>query len=279
MAGIKFKIHPLFYIFGLYYAITGKIFIFLIYTITALVHEIGHLLQAEKLGYSMQNITLMPYGAVISGNISGLKFKDETLLALGGPLLNLIVALFFTALWWVFPDIYAFTDIVVTANLTIALVNFIPAYPLDGGRILFSMLAVKLGESKAAKIVRGAGFVFFIALIGLFAYSCFTEINISILFFAIFILAGLSSKYRETPYIRIFNLSKNRLERGIQIKRYAVSKMTPIKKIINIIDADCYAEITVFDNNGNKIAVFNQTQLLKILETGDLYDRIEKFIV
>jgi stage IV sporulation protein FB len=279
MAGIKFKIHPLFYIFGLYYAITGKIFIFLIYTITALVHEMGHFMQAEKLGYSMQKITLMPYGAIITGNISGLKFKDETLLALAGPLLNLVIALFFTAVWWVFPEVYAFTDVVVSANLTLALVNFIPAYPLDGGRILFSVIASKYGENKALKITRGAGFVFCVSLIGLFIYSCFTAINISILFFAIFVLAGLSYKHRESPYIRIFNLSKNRLERGLQIKRYAVSSSTTIKKIINIIDADCYAEITVLDDNGNKKTIFNQNQLLKILETGDLYDRIEKFIV
>jgi stage IV sporulation protein FB len=279
MAGIKLKIHPLFFIFGLYYAIIGRVFIFLIYTITALIHEMGHLFQAEKLGYSMKNITLMPYGAVITGNIYGLKFKDETMLALGGPILNLIIALVFTAIWWVYPEIYAFTDVVVSANLTIALINFIPAYPLDGGRILFSVIAAKSGEKNAEKIVRGGGFLFFFILLGLFVYSCFTVFNISILLFAIFILAGLSYKHRENPYIRIFNISKNRLERGIQIKRYAVSVNTKIKKIISIIDADCYAEITVLDDFGNKKAVFSQNQLLKIVENADLYDEIEKFIV
>ena len=279
MASLKFKIHPLFYIFGLYYAITGKIFIFLIYTITALIHEMGHLLQAEKLGYTMKKVTLMPYGAVITGNISGLKFKDETLLALAGPMLNLIIAMFFTALWWVFPEIYAFTDIVVTANCTLAFINFIPAYPLDGGRILFSVIASKFGERKAVIITRGAGFIFCFLLLVLFVYSCFSKFNITILFFAVFILAGLSYKQRESPYIRLFNLSNNRLSRGLQIKRYAISGSTTIKKIVSLIDADCYSEIIVLDDNGNKKAVFNQNQLLKILEIGGLYDTIEKFIV
>jgi len=279
MAGLKFKIHPLFYLFGLYYAICGQIFVFLVYTITALIHEMGHLFQAEKLGYTMQKIVLMPYGAVISGNICGLKFKDETMLALGGPVLNLLIALFFTALWWVIPDIYAFTDIVVTANLTIALVNFIPAYPLDGGRIVFSVLAVKFGEKKAKRIVKGGGFVFFLILIGSFVYSSFNSLNISILFFAVFILAGLSYKQRDNSYIRIFNLSNERMTRGLQVKRYAVGKNTTVKKIISLIDADCYAEIMVLDEKGKKIAVLNQNQLLKIIENGDLYSKIEKFIV
>ena len=42
MGGVTLKIHPLFYLFGLYYALTGRIFIFIVYTIVALVHELGH---------------------------------------------------------------------------------------------------------------------------------------------------------------------------------------------------------------------------------------------
>lgn len=279
MAGLKFKIHPLFFIFGLYFAFTGRIFIFLIYTITALMHEFGHLIQAEKLGYTMNKITLMPYGAIISGNITGLKLKDETLLALAGPVLNLIIALFFTALWWIIPDIYAFTDVVVTANLTIALVNFIPAYPLDGGRILFSLLACKTTEKTARIIVRTLGFIFFFVLLAIFIYSCFKGFNLTILFFALFIISGLFYKTRENTYLRIFNIGNNRLKRGMEIKKYAVSRQTTLKKIVNIIDAECLSEIVVLDSEGNKLALFNHRQLLKIIENGDLYDKIEKYIV
>lgn len=278
MAGIKLRIHPLFFAFGVFYALTGKVFIFLIYTLTALIHELGHLFQAERLGYTMKRITLMPYGAVIDGNLYGLKLKDETVLALGGPLLNLIVALMFTAIWWVFPEVYAFTDVVVTANTAIAVINLIPAYPLDGGRILFSLLALRFGEKTAGIWVKALGAVFALALTGLFVWSCFIGFNMSILMFAVFVFLGLFTKKRENNYIRLFNVSRARLDRGIQVKTYAVHKSAQIKKIINIVDADCMFEITVLDDTGRTVARFSHAGFLKIMERAGLYERIDDYI-
>ena len=88
MGGIKLSVHPLFFIFGLFYALTGRIFVFLIYTICAVAHEIGHSLVANSIGYKLNKIKLMPFGAVVSGNIDGLKLKDEIKIALAGPLVN-----------------------------------------------------------------------------------------------------------------------------------------------------------------------------------------------
>ena len=136
MASIKLRIHPLFYAFGLYYALTGRIFIFIIYTITALLHEVGHSFIAEGLGYKLDKIILMPYGAMISGNLNGLKVKDEIKVAIAGPTINFLVAVFFVALWWIYPMSYAYTDIIAISNFTLAFINLLPVYPLDGGRIL-----------------------------------------------------------------------------------------------------------------------------------------------
>ena len=58
MGGIKYSVHPLFFAVGFYYALTGRIFIFLVYSITALVHETGHAIAAEKAGYKLNKITL-----------------------------------------------------------------------------------------------------------------------------------------------------------------------------------------------------------------------------
>ena len=126
MVGINFAIHPLFFLFGVYYSLTGKIFVFIIYTVCAVIHELGHSFAASSVGYKLNKITLMPFGAVVTGNIDGLNFKDEIKIAIAGPFINLAIALFFIALWWIFPEIYAFTDVVVEANLSLALVNFLP---------------------------------------------------------------------------------------------------------------------------------------------------------
>ena len=51
MGRLKVSIHPLFFIFGLYFALTGKVFSFLIFTLTAVIHEFGHAFVSDRLGY------------------------------------------------------------------------------------------------------------------------------------------------------------------------------------------------------------------------------------
>ena len=131
MGGVRLKVHPLVFPFAFYFALTGRIWVFLVYTVSAVIHELGHSFVATKLGYRLNKITLMPFGAVISGNSCDFRPADEIKIALAGPLLNLAVGLLFVALWWFFPESYAFTDLAAEASFSLALVNFIPCYPLD----------------------------------------------------------------------------------------------------------------------------------------------------
>ena len=137
---MRFAVHPLFLLFGLYYAFTGRLFLFLVATVVAVMHEFGHSLAAARLGYRLDKIVLMPYGALISGDIEGISLKDEIFVALAGPLVNAAAAVLFVALWWFFPDTYPYTDVAFYSSVAIALVNLLPAYPLDGGRIAEALL-------------------------------------------------------------------------------------------------------------------------------------------
>ena len=142
MGKLKIKVHPLFIIFGIYFAFTGKVFSFLIFTFSALIHELGHSLKAQKVGYRLINVTLMPFGAVIKGDISGMNYKDEIAVSLAGPLVNLVVGVVLVALWWVFPESYPYTELAVVASFAICFINLIPAFPLDGGRVLLCTLSL-----------------------------------------------------------------------------------------------------------------------------------------
>ncbi|MCQ2400222.1 MAG: hypothetical protein MJ072_06925, partial [Clostridia bacterium] len=59
---------------------------------------------AEKLGYRLVNLTLLPYGAVIKGDLKGLNLTDEIKIVLLGPLVNLLLGALTVSLWWLFPD-------------------------------------------------------------------------------------------------------------------------------------------------------------------------------
>ena len=198
---MTFSLHPLFYIFGLYFAFTGKVFSFLTITFCAVVHEFGHAFAAERLGYKLKKITLMPYGAVISGETGGMTAADEIYTVIFGPLVNLFTGLFIIALWWLFPMTYPYTELAATANFSLFFVNLLPAFPLDGGRLLLCLLTKPLGRKKAMFLTRAIGVLLSVSLFGLFVCSCFSSVNFSLAFFGAFLLSGaLEKKARRQIY-------------------------------------------------------------------------------
>lgn len=276
--GLKLKIHPLFVLFGVFYALTGRVLLFVIYTCSALLHEIGHSIVAGNCGYALNKITLFPFGAVVSGNLDGLKCRDEIKIALAGPITSFMVGIFFVALWWVFPELYAYTDIVAQANLAIGLVNFLPIMPLDGGRVLSATLSLWIKKEKAQKVCKIFGGLLSAVLFALFIYSCFNTLNLSILFFALFVLVGTFEERSKSKYVRIYSgVSTSMMKRGAIIKRIAVDKSMTIKRLISVLDVECLNEVVVFDGK-KQIKVLSQDNLSEILQKGELYSPLGKYI-
>lgn len=273
---MKIHVHPLFFIFGLYFALCGKVFLFLTVTLTALVHELGHAFYAEKLGYKMNKITLMPYGAVVNGAIDGLSYNDEILIAIFGPLTNLFVCLFFTALWWLIPSSYAYTDTVVFCNLSIACINLLPAYPLDGGRIFCAILSNFFSRKTALLITKILGFVLACLIALLFIYSCFMTVNFTLLFFALFLFTGAITKTKENSYVKIF---KNRAEflRGVkEQKRFVANGEITLKQLISVCPSDCFFTLEILDLKNKKSLILTREQTENLLSSYSYSDSLIK---
>ena len=90
--GARFSVHPLFLVLGVYYCFVGRLPVFLLSALVALQHECAHAFAAARLGYRLDRVVLMPYGAVIDGDLEGIGFRDEICVAVWGPLCNLITA-------------------------------------------------------------------------------------------------------------------------------------------------------------------------------------------
>jgi len=278
MGGIKLSIHPLFFAFGVYYALTGNIFVFLIYTIVALLHELGHSFAAEQRGYKLNKITLMPYGAIVTGNINGLKPKDEIMIALAGPLTNLCIAVIFIAGWWVYPLSYAYTDTAAVANLSIAAINLLPVFPLDGGRILLSLLSAKISEEKSLKICKWISIGFGIALAALFIASLFFAPNISLAFFSAFIIFGALNKKTENRYVKLYaGKTADALKRGLPYLKQGVSEEITVKKLINLLNPCAINEIAVFRGE-TLITVLDEKRLFEITQNSPVYSTLKEVI-
>ena len=278
MGGIELSIHPLFFVFGIYNALTGRIAIFLICCVSALCHELGHSIVAQNMGYKLNKITLLPFGAVVKGNIDGLSAIDEIKVALAGPMVNLGIGIFFVALWWIYPELYAFTDVVVQTNFSMALVNFIPAYPLDGGRILRAIISKRRSEKLADRVCSILGIVLASIMLVLFIIASTNQINLSLLFFALFCFVGAIAKPKGVKYVRLFSgISEEKLSRGVVVKRQAVSVKTKIKTLMLLLDENAVNEVEVFDGS-QRICLLSQEKILKIVEEGEIYAPIGKYI-
>ena len=241
-------------------------------TLIALQHECAHAFAAAKLGYKLNKIVLMPFGAVIDGDLRGIGFKEEITVAIWGPLCNLLTAAFFAAVWWFEPTVYAFTDTACYSSLTIALVNLLPAYPLDGGRILRSSLARTFAkkeldeqkcERKAEKICRAIT-LFFAAVFLLFflLFWARNKLNFTLLTFAIFLAVGaFGNKNELAAYGKMDFSRRDALQRGVEIKRVAVLDTCQIKSTFRYLSRESYLILEVYDEAENHLFNLSQNQL------------------
>lgn len=141
--------------------------------VVIVVHELGHALVARRYGIPTRDIMLLPIGGIASLERMPEKPSQELAVAVVGPVINLVLA----ALCYV-P--FAFTDPgtlanvlfkqLVWINVGLAVFNMIPAFPMDGGRALRAVLAMRMGNERATDIAAQLGKVFAIAIgvLGLF---------------------------------------------------------------------------------------------------------------
>ena len=151
---LKIKLNPFLYPLFFLAGLTGQISSLLFAFISVLLHETAHLVTAFSFGYRTFWIELFPFGGVARMEAS--LFNDpvaEAVTALAGPLQSILLAFFLRA-FAAFLHIPALTGALVRINFALGLFNLLPLFPLDGGRILRSFLARKLGYKKATAYVK-----------------------------------------------------------------------------------------------------------------------------
>ncbi len=275
-----FRIHPLFLLVGIWYACTGELFLFLLSALVAIQHECAHAFASARLGYRLDKIILMPFGAVIDGDLRGINFKDEIYVALCGPLCNLITAGFFVAIWWLVPTVYAFTDTACLSSLAIALVNLLPAYPLDGGRILKCMLvrffikqypSEEIALKKAEKICRIITLFFASVTFALFvALVIKKHFHFTLLTFSVFLAVGaFGNKDKQAVYKKMDFSHRDALSRGIELRRVAVLDTCTVKNALRFLSRDCYLVLEVYDCKERYLFSLPQNEFFDLFSKSD----------
>ena len=258
----RIRLHPLCLLVGVLSAFTGRLLEYLAAVIAALEHECAHGFAARRYGYSLDKIVLMPYGAVVSGDISGIGRKEEIMVLLAGPLSNLFTGLFFVALWWIYPECYPFTDTAAYISFSLFFVNLLPAWPLDGGRILRTLLR-PLGEKRAKIVSTVLTALIAAAVLGYFVYTCFSAPAFTALAFSILLTVGIfgGGAYSPVHFVRDF-------KKGVEERRIALSSDCTLKDALRYLREDKYLVLVLFEG-GEFLGELPEEELMKALAEGD----------
>lgn len=264
----RLRIHPLFLVTGILSAFTGSLLLFLIALVAALEHECAHAFVARRYGFSLDTVTLMPYGAVVSGDISGIGRGQALAVLLAGPLANAATALGFVALWWLFPATYPYTDVAAYISLSLFAVNLLPAYPLDGGRIL--KLALSSFKEKTARVVLTAVSLCTAAVIlVLFGLSCKSSPQWTALALGIMLAAGAFGSIKKGgSYGRISFSREKSFRRGIEERRVMLDASRPLSAALRFLGEERYL-VLVLTEKGEYLGEVTENEYLSALEGGD----------
>lgn len=239
----RLSVHPLFFLVGILSVFTGGLLEFVSACLAAIQHECAHAFTARRYGFRLDKIVLMPYGAVISGDVSGLTPKEEFFVSIAGPLANLFTALAFTALWWLFPETYPYTEAAANVSFSLFFVNLLPAYPLDGGRILGIALR-PLCKGKTPRVLKGLTLFISAGIFGWFVCSCFFVPNFSALVFSCLLFAGA---FGGGKYARLRFSHTKSFRRGVEEKRIAISSACALKEGLRFLRDDRFIVFVIYD--------------------------------
>ena len=252
---MRIYISPIMLIMAVYFVAVGMAYEFVCSLAAVLLHECAHAKVAKKLGYELNVIKLMPYGAALCGENDRLRPKHEILIALAGPLFNLVLAVVFAALWWLVPTSYVFTEAFCMCNLYIGVFNMLPVYPLDGGRVALAALSAKLDRKHAYKIMRAVSLIAGIVAVGLFVLSAVYAPNICLLSVGLFMLASAFVPDKRAQYNALFSFGarRDRVKNPIEVRAFAVSESAELSALVRALDPDKFSEFTVVSDDGLRL--------------------------
>ncbi|ULC57887.1 site-2 protease family protein [Flaviramulus sp. BrNp1-15] len=256
VAGIKIKVHWTFFFLiawivfselkqgGSTNSVLFNVALVLAVFLCVVLHELGHALTAKRFGIITKKITLLPIGGMASLERIPESPKEELLVTLAGPFVNIIIALI---LYFIIPvnefmhlnftetfevlmsfTFQNFLFYLYVVNIGLVIFNIIPAFPMDGGRILRAILAMNMNRVKATQIASSIGQ--FIAVVFLLLGLLYNPFLIII---ALFIFLGA---YGENQIVQHLALLKgHNVEDAMIINITTFSPEDPIDVVVNKI--------------------------------------------
>ena len=257
--GIKIKFSPLFIIFTFFLVFFGYFSLYCSYITILLIHEFSHYFMAKSKGYMAQSIHIMPYGLKMSDE-NVYEKNDEIVIAMIGPIVNIVLALIGVTLWWYSPNLYFYLYDFVFSNFVLGAYNLVPIYPLDGGRVVLALFDKK-HKKTVLLVMKIVAIVFALLFFVLFLISFRSSKNISFLMMCLFLLSTVFD--RNKKQVNSVVDFKNRS--NIEVKTVLVNKRASLSDMIKIMKGNFYYNFIVVDDDYKVIKKVSQNDLIEYM--------------
>jgi Zn-dependent protease/predicted transcriptional regulator len=291
---------------GVLGAISASLFVVVLFLCVVL-HEFGHALMARRFDVQTRDITLYPIGGVARLESLPRKPVQEFWVAIAGPLVNIAIALIllpvllflgtdtildvFYSLYnqsdsdnFFMPSnlpVYAYIALgLIGLNLTLALFNLIPAFPMDGGRVLRAILSHFLGHLKATKIAALVGQVIALYFVynGILGDGSVTQLFIGVF---VFLAAGSEAKMAKMEN----SLQELKVKDWMKKDFIHFETTQHLSEILPLVQGEVDREILVFDVWQNPVGTVSTFEIIESClkgegqkEVGEILFPIEKVL-
>ncbi|HWQ76712.1 MAG TPA: M50 family metallopeptidase [Syntrophomonas sp.] len=274
IAGVKVRVNWLFLLLCAVYTYLGMGLEILIIFASVLLHELSHTIMAAVMKVKVAEIELLPFGGQAKMNdFTGLDPDREIYIALAGPVVSLSLAAFFHFLPPPFP---MKTALLIQINFFLGVFNFLPALPLDGGRILRAILSLYIGYKKATAVSAGLGKAIAVAIVlyGIYLFymqqSGANYVLAGIILFLAARREGLMLSYAFMRYL--VNKKSELAGKGFMTSRQVVGlEESLIKDILESTRPGYYTIVLVLDRQHRPRGMIGEAELIECLfEKGPL---------
>lgn len=274
-----------------------------------LLHEYGHILTARKYGIHTQDIILTPIGGIARLERMPEKPLQEFVVAIAGPMVNVVIAgllfllgflVFQNERWELFKwflnerlNIFAESDemdsvildsgldpsgllmylpLLLTANIILVVFNLIPAFPMDGGRIVRALLAMRIGRSKATNIAAliGQGFAILFILYGLYNPESW---SLTLIGFFVFVTAR-----SENAMVQLDDLLRRFKARDVMRPQFTRLLSTDwMQTPIDLLGQGLERHFLVFDLDGRLAGFLEEDDIQVAQKKRDLSSEVSRY--
>lgn len=262
---------------GLQGALFGVVATLLLFG-SVILHEFGHSLQALKYGISVRDITLLPIGGIAQMEEIPEKPDQELRIALAGPLVNFVLVALLIGIGTLLQAKALITvsellqslgqahwtgmlAYLTMANLALGLFNLVPAYPMDGGRVLRALLAMRLdyGRATTIAVAVGQGLALMLGLWG------FSSGSFGLVLIAIFVWLGAAQEGKQVEVKSVLN--KMKVSQAMTYQPQTLPMDASLARAVGLTLKTFQADFPVMQKGDSRLAGF--------LTAGDLLNGLQ----